>query len=171
MDAGPTSVCYPPRPRHREPRKRRPREFCRTLALRRAVSSGDPSEARQRETAAVQTLGDGLAVGDDGDECCYSSREGACMRVCVLHHMTSVDGTDWREAGMLFLAGRISSSPRSPHICKQERVLSCSSVGAKRASLLIYWVHRLVRAPSISPRIEARVQRRLFCSVHLLLWW
>ena len=56
-------------------------------------------------------------------------------------------------------------SPRSPHICNRNAYFRCSSVGAKDAPLLIYWMHCLVRAPSISPRIHARVQRT---PVHLL---
>jgi len=57
-------------------------------------------------------------------------------------------------------------SPRSPHICNRNAYFRCSSVGAKDAPLLIYWMHCLVRAPSISPRIHARVQRT---PVHLLV--
>jgi hypothetical protein len=61
-------------PRHREPRKRRPREFvliCRPLALRRdwrpslEVIRARQDETKQRETAAVQTQSDELAVDDD----------------------------------------------------------------------------------------------------------
>jgi hypothetical protein len=71
VDAGPSSVSLPPRPRHREPRKRWPREFLQNVGVAEGISSGDPSEARQRETAVVQTLGDTL-LGDDEEEYCNS---------------------------------------------------------------------------------------------------
>jgi hypothetical protein len=131
--------------------------FCRTLALRRA--SLVAIRARQDSVRP-------LLCRRWGTHCWAMTRRSIViaksvhMRVCVSRHMTSVDGTDdWEEAGMHFLAGRISFSPRSPHICNRNAYFATAG-GAKSHSLLIYWMHRLVRAPSISPRIQARVQRR-----------
>lgn len=81
-------------PRHRQPRKRGPREFVllQTVGVAEgleAVSSGGPSEARrdkQRETAAVQTQSDELAVYDDEDESCGSKRACRCLLAVRASH-------------------------------------------------------------------------------------
>jgi hypothetical protein len=54
------------------------------VGVAEAVSSGDLSETRQRETAAVQTLGDRLLGGDEDE--CYSSKECACVCLCLPSH-------------------------------------------------------------------------------------
>lgn len=162
-------------PRHRQPRKRRPREFVllQTVGVAEgleAVSSGDPSEARrdkQRETAVVQTQSDELAVYDDESESCRSKI--ACM-FCLqfAHHMTSVDALQWRGRLECFSRRADLLSPRSPHICNRNAYFCCRSGGAKDGSLLIYWIAlprtRAIHLPSYS---SPKVQRRLFISLLL----
>lgn len=186
MAARLVSVSLTPKPRvglrgcwpcHRQPRKRRPREFVllQTVGVaegREAVSSGDPSEARrdkQRETAAVQTQSDESAVYDDEDESCGSQR--ACM-MCLLavraSHDECVDALQWRGGWNAFLAGRISSLHALHTFAAGTRTFCCRGGGAKDGSLLIYWIAlprtRAIHLPSYS---SAKVQRRLSISLVL----